>query len=111
MDGVSAFAHGLHTFLILLMGSVVLGVVGIVVTALSVANFYVKKRYTKSLILAATGTVLLIPAIMIGIIFIVSFIEQCLHGLLQWQRFPIAVIISATIVYVIVYDIKVVRKI
>lgn len=118
MDGVTAFVNGLHWILNYLITSAVLGIVGLTAMAFSAVFGYSKRQNIfKSLILAVTGTLLLIPAMIVGIIYSVGFILNIISNIsvglwegIQWQWLPLVILGLALPVCVVVYDIKVIRK-
>jgi hypothetical protein len=113
MNGVTAFANGLHWILNYLIASAVLGIIGLTAMTFSVIFRYSKRQdIVKSFILAVIGTVLLIPAIIVGAIFSAAFVLNTItsYGIIEWRHLPFAILGIALPVLVIVYDIKVIVK-
>ena len=116
MNGVIAFVNGLHWILNYLIASAVLAAGGLAVMALS-AVFRYSKRHdaVKSFIFMVIGTVLLIPAIIVGVIFSIGYILNIIAsniivsaGVIQWHLILLAILGIALPVFIIVYDIKVI---
>lgn len=97
MDGVSAFVHGLWTFII----GVSAGVAGVIVMSVSLTLFFSLKPVRRSVpILAVIGTLLLLPAIWI----------LCIGSLSGSAGVFVGVILLATTILIVFYDIKVIKK-